>query len=200
MVTLLAGGQAEAAPGVDWDRIAQCESGRNWAASTGNGYYGGLQFTASTWASNGGAGNPAHASREEQIRVAENVLRTQGIGAWGACGRRGHTGAPPPRRSASSSASRLSGPAAQPRTPPAPVSGSASNPGGEYTIKPGETLASIARELGIEGGWQALVARNQPFLTNPDLIYPGHKITTGQASRGNPAAGERGSVRGRMFW
>lgn len=74
---------------VDWDAIAQCESGGNWGISTGNGFSGGLQFTPSTWRANGGSGSPANASREEQIRVAENVLHTQGIGAWPVCGRRG---------------------------------------------------------------------------------------------------------------
>jgi hypothetical protein len=74
---------------VNWDAIAACESGGNWSISTGNGFSGGLQFTPGTWAANGGSGSPANASREEQIRVAENVLRTQGIGAWPVCGRRG---------------------------------------------------------------------------------------------------------------
>jgi hypothetical protein len=74
---------------VNWDAIAGCESGGNWAISTGNGYAGGLQFTPSTWHSNGGWGSPNGASREEQIRVAENVLHSQGIGAWPVCGRRG---------------------------------------------------------------------------------------------------------------
>lgn len=77
------------ADSVNWDAIAQCESGGNWAIATGNGYYGGLQFTPGTWSANGGAGMPNHASRAEQIRVAENVLRSQGIGAWPVCGRRG---------------------------------------------------------------------------------------------------------------
>jgi len=74
---------------VNWDAIAACESGGNWAISTGNGYSGGLQFTPSTWRSNGGSGSANGASREEQIRVAENVLHSQGIGAWPVCGRRG---------------------------------------------------------------------------------------------------------------
>ena len=74
---------------VNWDAIAQCESGGNWGISTGNGYAGGLQFTSSTWRANGGSGSPNGASREEQIRVAENVLHSQGIGAWPVCGRRG---------------------------------------------------------------------------------------------------------------
>jgi hypothetical protein len=74
---------------VNWDAIAQCESGGNWGISTGNGFSGGLQFTPSTWRANGGSGSPNGASREEQIRVAENVLHSQGIGAWPVCGRRG---------------------------------------------------------------------------------------------------------------
>ncbi len=74
---------------VNWDAIAACESGGNWSISTGNGYSGGLQFTPSTWRANGGSGSPNGASRDEQIRVAENVLHSQGIGAWPVCGRRG---------------------------------------------------------------------------------------------------------------
>ena len=73
--------------GVNWDAIAQCESGGNWAINSGNGFYGGLQFSPATWKANGGNGLPHQASREEQIRVAENVLATQGIGAWPTCGR-----------------------------------------------------------------------------------------------------------------
>ena len=74
---------------VNWDAIAQCESGGNWAINTGNGFFGGLQFTAGTWRANGGSGTAHSASREEQIRVAENVLHSQGIGAWPVCGRLG---------------------------------------------------------------------------------------------------------------
>ncbi|RPA62394.1 transglycosylase [Gordonia oryzae] len=82
----VAAATASADTGHNWDAVAQCESGGNWGISTGNGYYGGLQFTQSTWEANGGTGNPAYASREEQIRVAENVLATQGPGAWPVCG------------------------------------------------------------------------------------------------------------------
>lgn len=77
------------ADSVNWDAIAQCESGGNWSINTGNGHFGGLQFKQATWSSNGGVGNPATASRSEQIRVAENVLRTQGIKAWPKCGAKG---------------------------------------------------------------------------------------------------------------
>ena len=88
----LGSGTASADSAVNWDAVAQCESGGNWAINTGNGYYGGLQFSPATWTSNGGTGMPHQASREEQIRVAENVLRSQGIGAWPTCGAR--AGAP----------------------------------------------------------------------------------------------------------
>lgn len=77
------------ADSVNWDAVAACESGGNWHTATGNGYYGGLQFTMGTWHANGGSGSPHQASREEQIRVANNVLKTQGIRAWPVCGRRG---------------------------------------------------------------------------------------------------------------
>ncbi|MDQ1320279.1 MAG: resuscitation-promoting factor RpfC [Actinomycetota bacterium] len=87
----LGSGTASADSGVNWDAIAQCESGGNWGINTGNGYYGGLQFSPATWTSNGGTGMPHQASREEQIRVAENVLRTQGIGAWPSCGAKSAT-------------------------------------------------------------------------------------------------------------
>jgi resuscitation-promoting factor RpfC len=73
------------ADSVNWDAIAACESGGNWSTNTGNGAYGGLQFKPATWSANGGVGSPATASRAEQIRVAENVLRTQGIKAWPKC-------------------------------------------------------------------------------------------------------------------
>lgn len=85
----LATGTANADSGVNWDAVAACESGGNWSINTGNGYYGGLQFTLGTWQGNGGSGMPHHAPREEQIRVAENVMQTQGIGAWPTCGGRG---------------------------------------------------------------------------------------------------------------
>jgi len=70
-----------------WDRIAQCESGGNWAENTGNGYYGGLQFSLSTWHANGGSGLPSDASRSEQIAIATKVRDASGgYGAWPVCG------------------------------------------------------------------------------------------------------------------
>jgi len=68
-----------------WDRLAQCESGGNWAINTGNGYYGGLQFSLASWRGVGGNGYPHQASRAEQISRAEALRARQGWGAWPAC-------------------------------------------------------------------------------------------------------------------
>ncbi len=68
-----------------WDRLAECESGGNWSTNTGNGFYGGLQFSLSTWQAYGGTGMPHEATREEQIAVAKRVQADQGWGAWPAC-------------------------------------------------------------------------------------------------------------------
>jgi resuscitation-promoting factor RpfA len=81
-------GNAQAAPASVWDRVAQCESGGNWSTNTGNGYYGGLQFSSGTWRAYGGSGSASSASREQQIAVAERVLAAQGWGAWPVCSRK----------------------------------------------------------------------------------------------------------------
>ena len=80
--------RSAAVGGSVWDRLAQCESGGNWATNTGNGYSGGLQFSPGTWRANGGSGSPHSASRAEQIRVAQRVLASQGWGAWPSCSAR----------------------------------------------------------------------------------------------------------------
>ncbi|MGF2946377.1 resuscitation-promoting factor RpfC [Mycobacterium sp. Lab-001] len=80
-------GVADAAPPApNWDAIAQCESGGNWHIDTGNGEFGGLQFKPGTWARYGGVGNPAAASREEQIAVANRVFAEEGLDPWPKCG------------------------------------------------------------------------------------------------------------------
>ncbi|QRY63053.1 transglycosylase family protein [Gordonia sp. PDNC005] len=87
---LLSGaGHASAATDAEWNQVAQCESGGNWAINTGNGYHGGLQFSPSTWTANGGgqyAPTADQATREQQIAIGERVLATQGKGAWPTCG------------------------------------------------------------------------------------------------------------------
>ncbi len=79
---------ATAATSRTWNRLAGCESGGNWHINTGNGYYGGVQFSSSTWLAYGGgsyAGRADLATRAEQIDIAERVLKGQGWGAWPAC-------------------------------------------------------------------------------------------------------------------
>ncbi|WP_267245151.1 transglycosylase family protein [Streptomyces sp. PR69] len=86
---LLGATSASAATAAEWDKVAQCESGGNWSINTGNGYYGGLQFSASTWAAFGGAKYAARAdlaTKAQQIEIAEKVLAGQGKGAWPHCG------------------------------------------------------------------------------------------------------------------
>ncbi|MEU6605072.1 transglycosylase family protein [Streptomyces shenzhenensis] len=87
---LMAAGSASAATASEWDTVARCESGGNWSINTGNGYYGGLQFSASTWAAYGGtqyAATADRAGKAQQIAIAEKVLAGQGKGAWPVCGR-----------------------------------------------------------------------------------------------------------------
>ena len=83
---------AQPAPAVTsgsvWDRLAQCESGGNWAINTGNGYYGGLQFSLSSWRGVGGVGYPHQASRETQIAMGERLRASGGWGHWPACSRK----------------------------------------------------------------------------------------------------------------
>lgn len=105
------GGNAGAASDAEWDRVAACESGNNWAINTGNGYQGGLQFSPSTWTGHGGgefAPSADQATREQQIVVAERVLASQGPGAWPTCGT-GLSGATP--RTAPAEAPNLEVPA-----------------------------------------------------------------------------------------
>ena len=179
---------ANAADGATWDALAQCESGGNWAIDTGNGYYGGLQFSLSTWQANGGSGNPAAASREEQIRVAENVLATQGWGAWPTCSAKiGASGsadtsapaapAPAPAQAAPSSAPASGAQAAT----PAPVEETYALPDVEpsdktYTVEAGDTLFDIAEDLALDSGWLGIFAVNQDSISDPDLIEVGDEL------------------------
>jgi resuscitation-promoting factor RpfA len=184
---------ANAADGATWDALAECESGGNWSIDTGNGYYGGLQFSQSTWEANGGTGNPAHASRAEQIRVAENVLATQGWGAWPSCSA---------QIGASGEAEPSSAPAAAPQAAPAAQASNAQGganaapqalehaspeavglqlpdvePGDEtYTVESGDMLFEIAEELDVESGWLGIYAVNQDLLESPDLIMAGQEL------------------------
>ncbi|MBV9058081.1 MAG: LysM peptidoglycan-binding domain-containing protein [Pseudonocardiales bacterium] len=164
--TALLAGTAHA--DVNWDAVAACESGGNWAINTGNGFYGGLQFTLSTWHANGGVGMPQSASREQQIAVANNVLRTQGIGAWPVCGKR-----------AGKPVTIAAAPAPAAPAPAAPAH-AFTGPTIDYTIVPGDTLSTIAAAHNVTGGWVQLYTMNHALISNPDMIYPGQIIKVPQ--------------------
>lgn len=119
--SLALAGHAGAATDGEWDQVAGCESGGNWAINTGNGYHGGLQFSPSTWSGNGGGEYaPAAylATKEEQIAVAERVLASQGKGAWPSCGR--SLSAPTPRNVVKDAPQPLDAPAMNGELPPPP--------------------------------------------------------------------------------
>jgi nucleoid-associated protein YgaU len=186
---LLAAGPAQA-DSVNWDAIAQCESGGNWSINTGNGYYGGLQFSRGTWLAYGGgqyAPTANLASRSAQIAVAERTLAGQGIGAWPVCGKRaGSTASYQPKtetRSTPERATRSERRSTPVRQQPAhtrvertsvPATG-----GTTYVVRSGDTLGKIAAAHGVDGGWKALYAANRSVVENPDLIFPGERLTLG---------------------
>jgi LysM repeat protein len=167
---------------VNWDAVAACESGGNWGIDTGNGYRGGLQFKQSTWEANGGTGNPANAPKEEQIRVAENVRASQGMGAWPTCGKRGGAsgggGGGGVHSAPAKNTPRAAKAPQQRRSAPVAPALVASNPAGDYTVVPGDSLSKIATTMKVVGGWQALFEKNKQFIGDPNLIVPGQKLAT----------------------
>ena len=192
---LMAAGNASAATASEWDTVAQCESGGNWSINTGNGYYGGLQFSASTWAAYGGtqyAAQANQASKSQQIAVAEKVLASQGKGAWPVCGT-GLSSATYSGGSSSSSSSNSSSntssrsteeqsasrstdrPAAK-KTVTTPTGKKVKKGDGEYKVVKGDTLSSIAEKHKVKGGWQKLFKLNKDIITDADFIYPGQQL------------------------
>ncbi|MGZ4554834.1 MAG: transglycosylase family protein [Mycobacteriaceae bacterium] len=194
-------GSASAAPattGNNWDAVAQCESGGNWAINTGNGFSGGLQFTPSTWSAYGGTGSAQSASKSEQISVAERVLAGQGKGAWPVCGRglgsanaspvQAQTkSAPVAKATPKAAAPQATAPKATTKAAPKVVTPEASTPAaatpaastsaaGSYVVVPGDTLSQIAATNGVAGGYQAVFALNQGAIQNVDLIFPGQTL------------------------
>jgi len=181
----------------DWSGVAQCESGGNWSINTGNGYYGGLQFSSSTWAAYGGTAYAPRAdlaSSGQQIAVAEKVLAGQGVGAWPVCGKHltgGTTAAAAaPAKPAPVAKAPAPAPAKAPAPAPAPAPAKAAAPapapepveevaftGGDYSVQPGDTLSGIAQAQGVTGGWQALWAANQGTVGDPNLIYVGQQLS-----------------------
>jgi len=147
-------GSASAAPAHDWDGVAQCESGGNWHTDTGNGFYGGLQFTQGTWQANGGSGRADAASKDEQVRVAENVLNTQGQGAWPVCGQYLRWGP--------SSQEATSKPAPAPQAVPAPAPAPGSR---EAMVAQAEgTGDQVAKQLGFDAQYQQILQQNTGLI------------------------------------
>lgn len=189
---LVVAAPAGAATAAEWDRVAQCESGGDWSINTGNGYYGGLQFSASTWAAYGGtqyAPTADRAGKAQQIEIAEKVLAGQGKGAWPVCGV-GLSGTPyggGAERTAEQPATRgeqRTAPQAAPEAAPKAESGTVTTPtgekvekgDGEYEVETGDTLSSIAAAEDVKGGWKKLFDLNDDIIDDADLIHPGQRL------------------------
>ncbi|MEU6916937.1 transglycosylase family protein [Streptomyces olindensis] len=193
---LMAAGNASAATASEWDAVAQCESGGNWSINTGNGYYGGLQFSASTWSGYGGtkyASTADQATKAQQIEIAEKVLASQGKGAWPVCGKglssAGYTGGGSSSDSGSSAqqstetretqqqpASRSDERPAAKKTVTTPTGKKVKKGDGEYKVVKGDTLSSIAAEKKVKGGWEKLYELNKDIVEDANLIYPGQQL------------------------
>jgi resuscitation-promoting factor RpfA len=193
-------GTAHAATDEQWDNVARCESGGNWHINTGNGYYGGLQFTQGTWMNYGGsqyASRADLATSQEQMAIANKVLASQGWGAWPVCSRYAGSAqtdtwtARPVPTSSSSSSSSSSGTSTQATSarhqstqgdvlPAGLVRGTESfrmlrasmGTHSLYTVKAGDSLFSIADKHNVS--WRKVYRANRTLIgSNPSLIRPG---------------------------
>ncbi|WMD05672.1 transglycosylase family protein [Streptomyces sp. FXY-T5] len=188
-------GAAQAADMDTWNKVAACESTSNWSINSGNGFYGGLQFTQSTWEAYGGRAYAARAdlaSKDQQIAVAEKVLDGQGPGAWPVCSvRAGLTrgGGEPDLRPAAErtkqkdtkqkdtkqrdTRKKTSIEDVRPQSTPQSRAGNAEM----YTVVHGDTLSGIADDQDVRGGWRGLYAANRSAIgSDPDLIVPGQRL------------------------
>lgn len=198
-VPLMGATGASAASVATWDAVAQCESGGNWSINTGNGYYGGLQFSQSSWAAAGGtqyAQRADLATKAQQIATAEKLLDMQGPGAWGCAGAGNltndgvdpgvdtgsaaakpaapkpaeHTGAPTASRSDRGTAPEAA------KTVTTPTGQKVAKGDGEYKVKAGDSLSRIAEAHKVKGGWQQLFKLNKNIVKDADLIFPGQQL------------------------
>ncbi|MFJ7768276.1 transglycosylase family protein [Streptomyces sp. NPDC097107] len=205
---LMGTGTAQAAEVETWDKVAACESTNDWDINTGNGYYGGLQFTQSTWEAFGGteyAPRADLATKDQQIAIAEKVLDGQGPGAWPVCSERaglsrggdapdirpagGAETGKSPERTARKSTERPAGKSdsvkdVQPQITPQSRAGKARM----YTVVTGDTLSGIADTQQARGGWRGLYDANREAIgTDPDLILPGQRLAVrGEATATEP--------------
>ena len=191
---LIGTGVAHAADADTWNKVAACESGDSWSINTGNGSYGGLQFTQSTWEAYGGTAYARRAdlaTKDQQIAVAERVLKGQGPGAWPVCSVRADLtrGDSAPDRDTSAGtatqatrrsvrdvtpqATRRSVRDVTPQTTPQSQAGTTEM----YTVVGGDTLSGIADTHHVQGGWQRLYAANRGTVgADPDLVLPGQRL------------------------
>ena len=189
-------GAAQAADMDTWNKVAACESTSNWSINSGNGFYGGLQFTQSTWEAYGGRAYAARAdlaSKDQQIAVAEKVLDGQGPGAWPVCSARAgltRGGGEPDIRPAAErtkqkdTKKKTSIEDVRPQSTPQSRAGKAE----VYTVVHGDTLSGIADDQDVRGGWRGLYAANRSAIgSDPDLIVPGQRL----ALRGEAATKTR---------
>ena len=195
---LMAAGNASAATASEWDAVAQCEAGGNWSINTGNGYYGGLQFSASTWAGYGGtkyAATADQATKAQQIEIGEKVLAGQGKGAWPVCGKglssaayagggsSGDSGSSSQSQQQSTESRETQQPASRSDERPAakktvttPTGKKVKKGDGEYKVAKGDTLSTIAADHDVKGGWEKLFELNKDIVQDADLIYPGQQL------------------------
>ncbi|MFF7339600.1 transglycosylase family protein [Streptomyces sp. NPDC008163] len=201
-VPLMGATNASAASVATWDAVAQCESGGNWSINTGNGYYGGLQFSQSSWAAAGGtqyAPRADLATKAQQIATAEKLLDMQGPGAWSCAGagnltndgvdpgvdtgsgaakqeaapkKAERTEAPATNRSDRSDAPKKSAK----KTVTTPTGKKVAKGDGEYKVVAGDTLSKIAADRHVKGGWAQLFKLNKDIVEDADLIYPGQQL------------------------
>jgi Transglycosylase-like domain./LysM domain. len=182
---------AQAATSNTWERLASCESGGNWHINTGNGYYGGLQFSDGTWDGNGGdkyASRADLATKSEQMLIAEKVLEARGWSPWPACSSRlgldksDAQGSPDGAQASDSKAvttraanNREDAQAASRgkhrKAPPTHAM---------YVVRRGDTLSGIAAAKRVPGGWTHLYHVNRSAIgNNPGLIRPGQRLSLG---------------------
>jgi LysM repeat protein len=182
---------AQAATSSTWDRLAGCESGGNWHINTGNGYYGGLQFSDGTWDGNGGdkyAPRADLATRSEQMLIAEKVLDARGWSPWPGCSSRlglGRSDAQGSPDGATASDSKTAvtraannredaQSASRGRHRKAPPTHSM------YVVRSGDTLSGIAAAKRVPGGWMHLYNINRSTIgNNPGLIRVGQRLSLG---------------------
>ncbi|GAA4612085.1 transglycosylase family protein [Saccharopolyspora hordei] len=165
---------APMANAADWDALAQCESSGNWSTNTGNGYYGGLQFSQSTWAAYGGTqyAKSAHqATREQQIAVAEKVLAAQGANAWPGCTAKVNWTSGSTKTSTKVTKKKVS---STTQTGKSTTKTTVKTNGADYTVQPGDTLSKIGEQFGVS--YKTIAERNSHIISDPDLIFPGQQL------------------------